>query len=343
MGSHERQRESVGDGDRPQERSNSRPRRAARDPSRGPARAVGTAAHGRTGTRPRRPPTDPSGVRRAAMWWIGAHGGAGESTLAALALGSQPAGHAWPMPADRGTPQPRHRRGAHELRRLMAAQRVAREWASGSTSGMVELTGLVLVADAPVAGPRNSASSSSTSRVATRGCGRCRGSRRGGSVSPTQPRCRASTASSSRTSTSLRPSTTERTRDHTMSTLLLLPDLITTTLAATQHAIASAPDAVHHLAPRASPMEPGGSRDWQDKVGRIVGVAKWIASLSRCSPSSPRLSACTARTTARAARCRTASSASASVSRWCPGRRLPSDSSSPSPTRGIAPTRKDHA
>ncbi len=62
-----------------------------------------------------------------------------------------------------------------------------------------------------------------------------------------------------------------------MSTLLLLPDLITTTVAATQHAIASAPDAVHHLAaasiPDGNPEAPG---DWQDKVGRIVGVAKWI-------------------------------------------------------------------
>ncbi len=135
----------------------------------------------------------------ASMWWVGAHGGAGESTLAALALGSQSAGHAWPMPADRGTLSRAAVVARTNYAGLMAAQRVAREWASGSTSGMVELTGLVLVADAPVAGPRSSASSSSTSRVATRGCGRCRGWRRGGSVSPTPPRCRASTASSSQT------------------------------------------------------------------------------------------------------------------------------------------------
>lgn len=90
----------------------------------------------------------------AAMWWIGAHGGAGESTLAALALGSQPAGHAWPMPAERGTLSRATIVARTNYAGLMAAQRVAREWASGSTSGMVELTGLVLVADAPGRRPK---------------------------------------------------------------------------------------------------------------------------------------------------------------------------------------------
>lgn len=88
------------------------------------------------------------------MWWIGAHGGAGESTLAALALGSQPAGHAWPMPAERGTLSRATIVARTNYAGLMAAQRVAREWASGSTSGMVELTGLVLVADAPGRRPK---------------------------------------------------------------------------------------------------------------------------------------------------------------------------------------------
>ncbi len=263
------------------------------------------------------------------MWWVGAHahGAGGKHALSALALGSQPAGHAWPDAADRGTLSRATVVARTNYAGLMAAQRVAREWASGSTSGMVELTGLVLVADAPGRRPKELGSSSATSRVATRGSGRCRGSRRGGSVSPTQPRCRASTASSSQTSTSPRPPTTERTRDHTMSTLLLLPDLITTTVAATQHAIASAPDAVHHLA---AASIPDGNRR-RPGTGRPRSAASSVspsgsASPSRCSPSSPRPSACTARTTVRAARCRTASSASASVSRWCPEPRQPSAS-----------------
>ena len=62
-----------------------------------------------------------------------------------------------------------------------------------------------------------------------------------------------------------------------MSTLLLLPDLITTTVAATQHAIAAAPDVVHHLAvdiPDGNPQAPG---NLNDKVGKIIGIAKWVA------------------------------------------------------------------
>lgn len=90
----------------------------------------------------------------AAMWWIGAHGGAGENTLAALTLGSQPAGHAWPLPGDRGSLNRAAVVARTNYAGLMAAQRVAREWASGTTSGLVELTGLVLIADAPGRRPK---------------------------------------------------------------------------------------------------------------------------------------------------------------------------------------------
>lgn len=61
-----------------------------------------------------------------------------------------------------------------------------------------------------------------------------------------------------------------------MSTLLLLPDVITSTIAATQHAIAAAPDVVHHLAADIPDGKPDAPGDWNTKVGKIVGVAKWI-------------------------------------------------------------------
>lgn len=90
----------------------------------------------------------------AAMWWVGAHGGAGENTLAALTLGSQPAGHAWPLPSDREAMSRATVVARTNYAGLMAAQRVAREWAAGTTSGLVELAGLVLIADAPGRRPK---------------------------------------------------------------------------------------------------------------------------------------------------------------------------------------------
>ena len=39
----------------------------------------------------------------ATVWWLGVHGGAGESTLSALAAGSRPAQHGWPIPDAAGT------------------------------------------------------------------------------------------------------------------------------------------------------------------------------------------------------------------------------------------------
>lgn len=82
----------------------------------------------------------------AHLWWLGAHGGAGESTLAQLVAGSQPGGHLWPG-RDK---QPSRvvlvaRTSAHGL---ISAQGAVTQWASGVVGG-VELLGLVLIADAP--------------------------------------------------------------------------------------------------------------------------------------------------------------------------------------------------
>ncbi|OJU46222.1 MAG: hypothetical protein BGN98_11875 [Microbacterium sp. 69-7] len=84
--------------------------------------------------------------QEAPLWWLGTHGGAGESTLAALVPAWLGADHGWPRP-----PQgPARvvlvaRTNAHGLR---AAQAAATQWAAGLVPH-VEVVGLVLMADAP--------------------------------------------------------------------------------------------------------------------------------------------------------------------------------------------------
>jgi len=81
------------------------------------------------------------------VWWLGAHGGAGESTLEELFSGSRAADHSWPLTAANHPPARVvlvARTHAHGLR---AAQSAIREWAAGDTQ--VLLLGLVLIADAP--------------------------------------------------------------------------------------------------------------------------------------------------------------------------------------------------
>lgn len=85
----------------------------------------------------------------ATVWWLGVHGGAGESTLAALGGRTAPAGHAWPMPAQRGIANRVVLVARTNHAGLAAAQRAATEWASGELGDVVQLLGLVLIADAP--------------------------------------------------------------------------------------------------------------------------------------------------------------------------------------------------
>jgi hypothetical protein len=86
--------------------------------------------------------------RDTRLWWMGVHGGAGETTLEQLLEGSRAAGHAWPIvPPGEGPPARVvlvARTNAHGLR---SAQLAATEWASGDVP--VHLEGLVLLADAP--------------------------------------------------------------------------------------------------------------------------------------------------------------------------------------------------
>ena len=85
----------------------------------------------------------------ARVWWLGATGGAGESTLASLARGSRPADHAWPIPENRGSICRVVLVARTNYAGLAAAQRAAIEWASGALGDTVRVDGLVLVPDMP--------------------------------------------------------------------------------------------------------------------------------------------------------------------------------------------------
>lgn len=89
--------------------------------------------------RPRRLP--------AALWLVGAHGGAGESTLAGLIEGAMPADHGWPQVSSDVAARVVLVARTHAAG-LAAAQRALTQWAAGQVAG-VELLGLVLVQDAP--------------------------------------------------------------------------------------------------------------------------------------------------------------------------------------------------
>ncbi|MGL5858160.1 MAG: DUF6668 family protein [Angustibacter sp.] len=91
---------------------------------------------------------------RATLWWIGAHGGAGESSLSQLLPGSHPASHAWPLvPGAAHDPARAVLVARTSVVGLRAAQRAMQDWASGAVND-VQLLGLVLVADAPGRLPR---------------------------------------------------------------------------------------------------------------------------------------------------------------------------------------------
>ncbi len=80
----------------------------------------------------------------APVWVVGAHGGAGESTVADL-LGGVATAHRWPRRVDPAPVLLVARTHATGLRR---AQLAMRSWAAGQTPA-VRLLGLLLVADAP--------------------------------------------------------------------------------------------------------------------------------------------------------------------------------------------------
>lgn len=88
----------------------------------------------------------------AALWWLGTHGGAGESALASLVPEWPAADHVWPRPPGNGPVRVVLVARSH-MRGLRAAQAAATQWASGLVPH-VEVLGLVIVADAPGRLPR---------------------------------------------------------------------------------------------------------------------------------------------------------------------------------------------
>lgn len=86
-------------------------------------------------------------------WWVGVHGGAGESTMADL-LGGDASGHRWPLMADSAQRPLVVLVARQNARGLDAAARAARDWAAGSWPG-VDLLGLVIIAAAPGKVPKH--------------------------------------------------------------------------------------------------------------------------------------------------------------------------------------------
>lgn len=89
----------------------------------------------------------------AQLWWVGAHGGSGESSLATLVPHWVGADHAWPSVSSQRGPARVVLTARSNVRGLRAAQAAATQWASGLVP-FVELLGLVIVADAPGRPPK---------------------------------------------------------------------------------------------------------------------------------------------------------------------------------------------
>lgn len=90
------------------------------------------------------------GATTANYWWLGVHGGAGESSLARLDKNTLAAEHHWPHTTIESIVVLVARSNMQGLR---AAQRAATEWASGSLPN-IQVAGLVVIADAPGRPPK---------------------------------------------------------------------------------------------------------------------------------------------------------------------------------------------
>jgi hypothetical protein len=88
----------------------------------------------------------------AAVWWVGVHGGAGESTLERLFSGSHATDHRWPIASDAAGVPAVVLVARTDARGLRAVQRAVRARVEHRLP--VELLGLVLMADAPGRLPR---------------------------------------------------------------------------------------------------------------------------------------------------------------------------------------------
>ncbi|WP_455837106.1 DUF6668 family protein [Pseudarthrobacter siccitolerans] len=87
----------------------------------------------------------------AALWIIGAHGGAGESRIADL-LGARATDHCWPVLQDGSEPRVLLVCRA-DMRGLTAARSALTQWVSGATP-KADLLGLAILSDAPGKTPK---------------------------------------------------------------------------------------------------------------------------------------------------------------------------------------------
>ena len=83
----------------------------------------------------------------APLWWLGTHGGSGETTLASLVPEWLASGHGWPNTAG-STPANVVLIARSNSRGLRAAQAAATQWASNLVPNVTVL-GLVVLADSP--------------------------------------------------------------------------------------------------------------------------------------------------------------------------------------------------
>lgn len=83
--------------------------------------------------------------REPGFWWLGVHGGAGETSLARLDKSAKAAEHHWPLTAAGSVVVLVARSNIPGLR---AARLAATEWASGSLPA-IHVAGLMVMADAP--------------------------------------------------------------------------------------------------------------------------------------------------------------------------------------------------
>ena len=91
---------------------------------------------------------DDPATAAAGWWWLGAHGGAGVSTLAAFLPGGAHAHRCWPDPAH-GGPRAVVLVCRTHLAGLDRARDAARQWAAADVPAGLLLGGAVAVADAP--------------------------------------------------------------------------------------------------------------------------------------------------------------------------------------------------
>jgi len=87
----------------------------------------------------------------AALWIVGAHGGAGESRIADL-LGARATDHCWPVLQDGSEPRVLLVCRA-DMRGLTAARSALTQWVSGATP-KADLLGLAILSDAPGKTPK---------------------------------------------------------------------------------------------------------------------------------------------------------------------------------------------